>query len=492
MPTHDCQHCEDRLLDLLYDELDEAEARSVREELSSCEACAGSWERLQGGHMFASHLTLDEPPPALDLAILEAAHAKVSGAPAVARATPDLGPGIWEQVLDYLRRFAAGPQVAMATVMLLVVAIGLWYVPTDQRRAEVVGETVMTADPESEAVATLPAAAVPNQVPALAEVAEAAPTGARQQGRRERAAQDSGRVLEPLVQVEQTSGAVAETPAPAPAFGLGGAGLGGTGLGGTGLGGAAPNERARLAAAADAVLDDAMMNMADEAQPAVEAEAAVAAPSASQSVRRGEMPQAAPAMASRMAAAPTDLRALPRPEAREGRSSSAPRTSGSARIPMGQGSRQNYDQGLSEYRNRNYAGAIRELDQVVRRPGSEVRTLVPSALHHVARSYRSQGNCRQAVVRYEDLLRRFTSYPQAPRAMIEVADCYRRLGNTSQARAMLERASRHRSVQPDAVRELRRLDPVEEQRQRRVRSPSRSAPSPSAAPAEAEQAYDAF
>ncbi|NCQ35017.1 tetratricopeptide repeat protein, partial [bacterium] len=87
------------------------------------------------------------------------------------------------------------------------------------------------------------------------------------------------------------------------------------------------------------------------------------------------------------------------------------------------GDRQTYERGLSRYRSRDYPGAIDELDRVVTAPSPDARSLVPSALHHIAQSYRAGGSCGPALTRYEDLLRRFPGYGQAPQAMMEAADC---------------------------------------------------------------------
>ncbi|MEC7521910.1 MAG: tetratricopeptide repeat protein, partial [Myxococcota bacterium] len=147
------------------------------------------------------------------------------------------------------------------------------------------------------------------------------------------------------------------------------------------------------------------------------------------------------------------------------------------------GAGERYQLGMDHYRGRRYRAAAEEFEAVVRRPGPD-RSLVPSALHHLARSLREAGDCRAAVRSYDNLLSQHGSYRGAPDAMIEAADCYRRLGQLSQARRLLERASQNAGVAARAQRELSRLAVAE----REHRRASQAGAAAEAAPAEAEAA----
>lgn len=52
----DCETCNDLLMDLLYDELDEVRAAAARKHLDGCASCRGAWQRLSQGRALASTL----------------------------------------------------------------------------------------------------------------------------------------------------------------------------------------------------------------------------------------------------------------------------------------------------------------------------------------------------------------------------------------------------------------------------------------------------
>lgn len=142
-----CEH-EDRLVELVYEELDLEESRALRQAAEACPHCAGLLASLEEAKGATESLTWIEAPADLDGPIL-----------AAARAQADLNrarhaPSPWARFKQALEAFTLGPQVAMATVMMLVVAIGLWYVPEEPQSRDLVGGTVVTPDPEGRAVAT--------------------------------------------------------------------------------------------------------------------------------------------------------------------------------------------------------------------------------------------------------------------------------------------------------------------------------------------------
>lgn len=139
----DCEACTDRLIDLLYGELEDADADSVRAHLATCERCAGAFERLSAGYELAARLPLEEPPPVLE-GVLAAARERAGRISSPQAATPARAPvrvspredvgtqtesGLAASPVRWLGSFVMGPQVAMAMMLFLMVGIGLWYLP---------------------------------------------------------------------------------------------------------------------------------------------------------------------------------------------------------------------------------------------------------------------------------------------------------------------------------------------------------------------------
>lgn len=341
--------------------------QTVDEHLVSCDDCTSLWARLQAGADYAAQLHIAEPPPSATDAIMAAARAHVGAPPAKVDAPPTAKPAPpswWDRVWGGLASFAAGPQVAMATIMLMVVAFGVWYVPRSGPTPQASGPIVLhpsptepqpEPEPEPEATVGGPAEVTPTPS-AAAEAPDAPPQSNRS---------------------NETSLAVAD-PAPSPA--------------------------------------DAPNTLVPE--PPTETE-----------------PEATPEPAT--------------PEDRVAR-------------------------GVEAYGNEDYRGAIDELDAVVQAPGVP-RTVMPTALHHLARSYRANDDCAQAVVRYRQLFRAHPLYGQIGAAMVEAGSCYRRLGQFDEARRMLDLAAEQASsavAAREELRLLRRDRARREQRNRLMRRPS--------------------
>ncbi|MEZ4325986.1 MAG: hypothetical protein R3B40_12250 [Polyangiales bacterium] len=132
-----CDVCQEQLLDFVTGELDRAEQRAVAEHLADCDLCPAVEADLRRGLALASALPLEAPPEAAMRAVMRAARVRSGEAStstsASASASTSMLPmaltGRWGRV----RAFLVRPQFVMATVMLLAVAFGAWYVP---RRAE--------------------------------------------------------------------------------------------------------------------------------------------------------------------------------------------------------------------------------------------------------------------------------------------------------------------------------------------------------------------
>lgn len=137
----------DRVLDLVYGEVEGVEARALRDELERCPECASELAKLEGAKRLADALPLVPMPSSTRAALIAAARVKanetIAALPAEDRRTA-VAPreGWW----DRTRRFLLGPQTAMAAVMLLVVAIGVMVVPTGDEVP--VGATTMRPEPE--------------------------------------------------------------------------------------------------------------------------------------------------------------------------------------------------------------------------------------------------------------------------------------------------------------------------------------------------------
>jgi len=150
MPSeaHVCETCELRLLELVCGDLSESEATHLRVEARACPSCAASLERLDIGMSWATQIPLVEPSPNVDAAILQVAAARFPPS-AVLERSNQAQP--WAKILEAIRAALTGPQLAMITVALLVVAIGLWIVPGDPAQYAPAAESTITLDPDTRA-----------------------------------------------------------------------------------------------------------------------------------------------------------------------------------------------------------------------------------------------------------------------------------------------------------------------------------------------------
>src|SRR6185503_10940808 len=118
--------------------------------LATCASCRASFETLTAATRLAAQLPLVEPPPHVAGRVMELAEAHAREAIARQRvAAPRPTP--WQALLDFVGRLATRPQVAMATVMVLIVAVGLWSLPRLRHEPAVAGGVVVNPEPEGEA-----------------------------------------------------------------------------------------------------------------------------------------------------------------------------------------------------------------------------------------------------------------------------------------------------------------------------------------------------
>lgn len=243
MTPMDCETCNDLLMDLLYEELDEARAAEARQHLDGCASCAAAWQRVSRGRALASTLspvTAPLPSAALLAAVEAAAKQNAperSGAPAeprsagggegVAPVAPlEHAPRRLPTWLHRLGDLAMRRQVAMAAVVLLSVGVVWKFVPS--HTPSPIGTAVEGTVPE-----VIPATELPNQDPAAATPPAAAPMA---RGRANlRAAQGDHRAVAaraaaaaprpvaaaPSAETESITNSVAGLQAAAPAAGSG-------------------------------------------------------------------------------------------------------------------------------------------------------------------------------------------------------------------------------------------------------------------------------
>jgi TolA-binding protein len=455
-----CEHCQEHLLDLVYDELLGAEADALRAHMEGCADCRLSFEKLGRTQRLLAELPMLEAPAPSALAIMAAARAHVGAElPEVRSEAGARDEGLWASFLKWAGSFAMGPQVAMATIMLLVVSLGLWYFPNQPRPPEGTGSTVMSPDDEGE-------------VGPSATLAPADPLDLDLDER-------TGRLVSADQAREQEEARLArqaEAPAAGPAIpasdeqGRGRGAVGGAERSAEGSDGAG-----RVVAGALDTDDDGNLEQQNQGarRPLTLDVDSLADLGAEGSVRPGSgsrayEPRAAPeaeaseargsgagSVASSGSAAPSSATRSPfRAEA----TPAAPTQQ--APEPAPTDAREAYARGMQRYQQGDFWGAAEDFNRVYRNPAGQ-ESLVPSALHHLARSYRRAGRCNMAEPQYRALMSRYPSYSGTPRAIMELADCYRILGRLSDARATFEQAQRHASVATEARRELLRVRQME-------------------------------
>jgi TolA-binding protein len=426
----DCEAVTDRLIDLLYEELDQADAEKARAHLSGCESCAAAFDRMSSGRELASMLKMEEPPSAVRVSVLAAARERAMDrasrpeparepARAPAREVEREEVGLWAAFVRWLGGFAMGPQVAMATMLLLMVGIGLWYLPELREHDPTDDNAILDSTDEVGPSATLEPAQ-PLELEADPRTGRMVQAEHDEEGRRPREHED---------QVDQAR---------------------------------LDPEPARVAANLPVAEDNEESAQEGERAPRPEPQV-ITEPIEGMELAEAEIPPG-----ESMGQRPQPMVApAPPPQQTQLAVQQAPpppRVALDDEAPAGpadSSARARYERGMARYEQRDYNAAAEEFDAVVRRPDTDATRLLPSALHHLARSRRATGNCRGAIAPYEQLLGRHPSYPGAGDARVELGECYTRQGRLSDARRVLEQASRDPRVASRAQVELRRLETAE-------------------------------
>ncbi|AKF06436.1 Fe-S oxidoreductase [Sandaracinus amylolyticus] len=401
-----CESVEDRLLELVYGELPDREARDVRAHVSGCEGCGRSLARLEGGRALARKMEPVEPRADLLDAVRAAARAKAAEtvarvsapaeAPAAAaaqrRPRASEAPaerGWWTDLLRWLGSMAMGPQVAMATLLMLMIGIGLWSLPALRGRNERAStDALVEPDPAGEVG---PSRALEPAEPLAFDFDP-----------RTRRLAPVGEVVEPEV---------AEPAAPAPTTRPGVAPV-------------VPVERRTTTTREAPEQQLAARSQRVESEPLAGIEQDVAPGEAVGAVVDGPLPEPR-AEGTTSAYAATEAER-------------APAVAPSAPPPATTTPR---------YESRDE----------VPRPDPDSDAMLAEALHRQAQASARQGAYGECVRQYQSLLSRHPRYADAGRAWLELAECQRRSGRVADAQRSLERAQTIPSVRADATRELSRM-----------------------------------
>lgn len=148
----DCRTCEPTLIDLVHSELATDAAREAHAHLATCASCRTSFETLMAATRLASQLQMVEPPQHVAPRVMELAQAHAREALARQRVVAPR-PTPWQAFLDFVGRLATLPQVAMATVMVLIVSVGLWSLPRLRQESAPASTVVVNPEPPEGEVA---------------------------------------------------------------------------------------------------------------------------------------------------------------------------------------------------------------------------------------------------------------------------------------------------------------------------------------------------
>ncbi len=411
----DCEACRDALTELVCDELD-AETRSVvLAHTQTCPGCAAELVKMRAVLQVAESIPLEAPSARVHAAVMVAAREANVRREALAQASPSAKESAFELLRTWLRQlgtWAMSPQVAMASVLLLMLGVGLVALPLGQDREQ----TALRAAHEAEEIkpATASGAVAPSS-PAVQTDLDA-PLGSPS---------TEGQTSEAELRSKKEATSLAK-PA------------------------AKRREAARAAgkslAARNETTDDSKVRGASErmtsgsgALKGIGAQGAgAAAVNRSQQQARPE-PRVQESLRAREA--PADFAPAPPPTPQAAAASTAQENSdayaGSAQPAPKKADSAPEDQllaqGIGAARAGDYAGAIAVLKPLADQGSADVRR---QAALWLARSYRATGDCPAALRRYAPLVQ---SASASPALLGEALDCYERTGDTQAAAVLRSR-----------------------------------------------------
>lgn len=399
----DCEHCQRALLDVAYAECSPAQEAEMRAHMAGCASCSSDLAKIQGGLAFAASLPTLEPTARTTENILAQARAQALSVRALSQSPRGGSSSLADRIRVFLGQFAMGRQVAMATTMVLVVAVGLWFVPQARHQDLAVGH-VVNPDPNGEAGPSdgiVPAAPLDldlrqGRIRARSDEPER---------RRERPTVASAESLGPSEKESDRSQPEAKGSLVAEAIGVHSE--------------APSTEEAAPAALTDdssaiGVADD-LRGTIDVPSPAPEARTAT---SSSSGAGYGQ----GSGMSARKArsAPPVSLEVA---EAVEATNVGAARPA-AARPPTAPTARDSSEVVLTD-------------PDAIAVPAEATESRGTDSLLALARTYQRGGRCDAAVVQYEAFLKRS---PRHREAMLEAARCYQQLGRVADATRWTKRA----------------------------------------------------
>lgn len=132
-----CESCALNLRELVRGTLDHSTATEARKHLKQCGKCRRLYEQLTEDAPLVSRPLQTASSRSIVPKPIEIEHSSKASS----NAPPSYATG-WPGSIAFVGRLAMGRQVAAAAVMLVVVAVGLWYVPQLRQRPEAVGSTL--------------------------------------------------------------------------------------------------------------------------------------------------------------------------------------------------------------------------------------------------------------------------------------------------------------------------------------------------------------
>jgi hypothetical protein len=436
-----CERCQDLLTELVCDELPAAEAASLRAHAKGCERCGPALSKFERTLEVSLALPLLTPSPDVERRIMQAARSALqSRAKGPLREAPEAPPSGFLAWCARVGSWAMSPQVAMASVLLLVVGIGLYALPlgTDQEA----GGLRASEDSSSPPMAPEPAATVtaaPTPEPAAADELD------RLSPPREQA--EERKLSVPLRRERPSDGLQLEAKKG------GGARL----YEGKNQAPAKPKAApAPIAKSADdGNADFAGLGSAGEASARVKREAEPAGPAATRAAARKQNLELDSEYATGSRFAPPPPAAAPAASAPSARAAGGSQQSLGGRAPAANAELQVQDkersasqaqgagdakaasglgQGIAAAQRGDLATAQKLLAPIAQQGAQPERA---QASLWLARSLRAAGDCTRALVYYKPL----ADAAGASRAVLEeAADCYERTGGGAQAKRLRARA----------------------------------------------------
>jgi len=452
-----CENCETQLLDLLYGELDATTAGQVRAHLDGCASCRAASEKLGSARRIVRQLPLESPPARVHAAIMARAQAHVRGdavaaAPrGKAHAESEEPQSPMQRFMAWLSGFVLGPQVAMAMVLMLMVGVGLYYLPGLRTSRNVPGGAIVNADPGDEAG---PSAAIQPAEPLdlrldtrTNRLHSGTETVAARNTRTGDARDEAQDVVEgPLP--EQPAATLAALP---------------------------QTNEARagdLEAQAGEVIVDGLNDGSEGAEFALAPGEAFGVDRAAAPRPAGARPRDQQALAFDVASADSDAPAV-------GMQRNAPSTAArTAREPIAE--ERSVREQLAQAEPPPAPPRLTVSAPIAMAPPTTPSASAPAStapqgqaqspllaaagLHGVARNQARTSSLREAISGYESLISRYPGYDRATEAMLELAELYRRTGDLARARSWLSRAERAPAYAARARQQRFRVDEMDRAR----------------------------